>query len=489
MGDVVRDLPLALHEEGWQSTVLTPSYGMFHKLPGAVRLESIDVAFGDALETVAVYTVPGGDAQIRNVVFEHAGFAPAGPDQIYNNDAPGRPFETDASKFALFGAAAAAWVAQLDESPDVVHLHDWHTAIYLLLREFSDEHDVLRGIRTVFTIHNLSYQGTRPLRGHKSSLESWFPDLEYDAAVTDPAHTDCINPMAMAIRLADKVGTVSPTYAEEICRPSEPAHGFVGGEGLEQLLSAAQDAGRLVGILNGCYYEGPRGRRPGWQKILDIATDQLNDWPDTETHRVARKTLAELPKRRPRNVLTSVGRLVRQKASLFFEQLPDGRTALETILQDMGSAGVLVVLGSGEADYERQMHDVAKTNHNLLFLCGYSETLAAPLYRAGDLFLMPSSFEPCGISQMLAMRAMQPCVVHSVGGLKDTVKDGRTGFVFDGESPQQQAVAFVDAVARALDLKSTHNDKWQQICIRAASARFSWSKSAQQTIEMMYEPA
>jgi starch synthase len=135
------------------------------------------------------------------------------------------------------------------------------------------------------------------------------------------------------------------------------------------------------------------------------------------------------------------------------------------------------------------MLEIARENRRLLFLCGYSESLAAPLYRAGDLFLMPSSFEPCGISQMLAMRATQPCVVHSVGGLKDTVEDGRTGFVFEGDSPQQQAMAFVDTVKRALAMKTENDDTWQKICIRAASARFSWSKSAKQTIEMLYEPA
>ena len=83
----------------------------------------------------------------------------------------------------------------------------------------------------------------------------------------------------------------------------------------------------------------------------------------------------------------------------------------------------------------------------------------------------------------------QPCVVHGVGGLKDTVKDNRSGFVFNGSTPTEQATAFVDSVVRAVELKSTHNDAWQKICIRAASARFSWSESAQQTIELLYDNA
>jgi starch synthase len=286
---------------------------------------------------------------------------------------------------------------------------------------------------------------------------------------------------------------VSPTYANEICEPSDPATGFIGGEGLETELIKAKQQGRLIGILNGCFYNGPKGRRPGWQRTLGIASEHIQAWlgadPDKPVHVLAQQRLASLPKRRPKHVLTSVGRLVRQKAALLFEKLPDGRTALDAILDNLGSQGVLILLGSGEKLYEQQMFDVARRHNNVLFLCGYSETLADPLYRAGDLFLMPSSFEPCGISQMLAMRATQPCVVQGVGGLKDTVKDNRSGFVFNGGTPTEQATAFVDSVVRALELKSTHNDDWQKICIRAASARFSWSESAQQTIEHLYDNA
>jgi len=362
------------------------------------------------------------------------------------------------------------------------------------LREFASDYRQLRDIHTVFTIHNLSYQGVRPLHGDESALETWFPGLHYShLTLGDPVYPECYNPMAAAIRLADKISTVSPSYANEICEPSDDETGFIGGEGLEDDLVAAKQQGRLVGILNGCFYNGPKGRRPGWQRILNTAAEQVNAWaeadPGNRMHALAQERLVSLPKRRPKHLLTSVGRLVRQKAALLFENLPDGRTALDAILDDLGSRGVLILLGSGEKLFEQQMLDVAGRHSNVLFLCGYSETLADPLYRAGDLFLMPSSFEPCGISQMLAMRAAQPCVVHGVGGLKDTVRDNRSGFVFNGSTPTEQAAAFVDSVARALELKSTHNDAWQKICIRAASARFSWSESAQQTIEHLYDNA
>lgn len=471
-----------------------PAYGMFHELPGATGPSTIDVEFRGVTTSVEIFQVPGSVKRVRNIVFEHPNLSPQGRGLVYCSDEAARPFATDANKFAFFCTAAAGWIDQQDELPNVVHLHDWHAAFYFLLREYGKYFDRLRDIRTVFTIHNLSYQGIRPISGDESALESWFPNLRYThSAIRDPAHADCFNPMATAIRLADKVSTVSPTYATEICKPSNAELGFIGGEGLEQQLDQAQQSGRLRGILNGCQYNGSIGRRPGWQRILSLAANQVVAWnaanPSARTHKIAKSRLSSLPKRRPKHVLTSIGRLVRQKASLFFEEMPNGRKALECVLDDMGSDGVVIILGSGEAVFEQRMLDIAERNANLLFLCGYSETLAEPLYRAGDLFLMPSSFEPCGISQMLAMRATQPCVVHGVGGLKDTVQNNRSGFVFGGQTPQLQAQNFVATVKRALALKTDKNDEWQKICIRAASARFSWAKSAEQTIEQLYDAA
>ena len=490
----MRDLPAALADSGWQVTVLSPSYGMFHELPGASHAGTIEVSFrGDNL-AVDVFEIPGTERRVRNVVFEHGAFSPQGPGRIYCDDAPERPFATDATKFALFAATAAAWIHDLNELPDVVHLHDWHAATYSVLRSFDENLETLRSVRTVFTIHNLSYQGTRPISDDEASLEAWFPQLRYThSSIRDPHLAHCYNPMAAAIRLADRVSTVSPTYANEICRASDGATGFIGGEGLELELTHARDEGRLVGILNGCNYKRSAGRRPGWERILDMASEQVNAWldqyPASRFHAIAKERLEALPRRRPRHVLTSVGRLVRQKASLMLQPLHDGRSALEHVLDSLDRQGVIILLGSGEAEYENRLADIAERADNLLFLCGYSATLAEPLYRSGDLFLMPSSFEPCGISQMLAMRAAQPCVVHGVGGLRDTVEDGRSGFVFTGTTPQEQATNFVAAVRRALDVKTDANDGWQSICIRAASKRFTWEKSARDTIERLYVDA
>jgi len=490
VADVIRDLPPAVARHGYRVSVVTPSYGSLHRLEGARPAGSIDARFrGDTIR-VDVYELAQRD--VTCVLLDHASFAPTEPGVIYHDDDDRRPYATDANKFAAFGAAAAAWVKSLDQAPAVVHLNDWHAAFYLLFREFDRDSASLQSIRTVFSIHNLAYQGQRPFEGDDSSLSCWFPELDVDRSIlVDPHVADCINPMAFAIRRADAVNTVSPTYAEEICRPSDPARGFYGGEGLEGDLGAIARENRLFGILNGCEYPASRPPRPGWQRVVSLLRAQAEAWskdrPGNATHRLAEERIGTLPKRRPLHVLTSVGRLVSQKASLMLEPVEDAPTALDAILDSVGKQGVLILVGSGEAHLEAGVADVARRHANIVFMNGYSETITGPLYRGGDLFLMPSSFEPCGISQMLAMRAGQPCVVNAVGGLRDTVDDGETGFVFHGNTPGDQAQAFVDTVIGALELRAERPVRWAGIAQRAERLRFDWDTAARHYIELMYE--
>ena len=470
--------------------VVTPSYGTLHQLTGSEPLDIVSVPFRGEQYDVEVWCLTSENG-VENITLHHALFAAQGAGRIYFDGDGDRPFATDANKFAFFAIAAACWIRSLDVAPDVVHLHDWHAALYLPVIKYLEEFAELRSIRTVFTIHNLSYQGTRPLDGDESSLAAWYPGMLFDkSSVTDPEHTHCINPMAAAIRLADKVSTVSPTYAREICQPSDPATGFIGGEGLESLLQSAYDDGRLSGVLNGCFYNDAPGRRPGWQRILGMLEAQLHDWqkqePASPAHKLALERVATMPKRRPSHLLTSIGRLVAQKATLLLHPDASGETPIERIANSLGRNAVIIILGSGEARYEARMLEAAEKLPNLIFLRGYSEVLADPLYHAGDLFLMPSSFEPCGISQMLAMRRGQPCVAHAVGGLGDTIDHEETGFLFDGTTPDAQADAFVEVTLSALALRADDPVRWQEIQNTAAAQRFDWASSAQHTIRALY---
>ena len=485
VGDVVRDLPLALADSGLKVRVITPSYGMFHALSGATLHRRVETSFAGKQYSADIYRVPVADSPVDYFVIEHPLLSPQGPGKIYISDEPGKPFAIDAAKFAFFDAVMAAWVNESDNPPDVLHLNDWHMGLIPALREFGDADAALKKTRIVFTIHNLAYQGIRPLRGPESSLEAWFPDLlEHQEYLQDPRYDDCVNFMVTAIRLADGINTVSPSYAMEIQQPSDSAAGFSGGEGLQVELHKAYEEGRLVGILNGCMYPQDTDPAPAWNELLQM----IGNRPEImHADMEADAWFAGRIDKRPENLLLSIGRVADQKALLFLEPAAGYGSALEAILCELGPDSLLIMLGSGEQHLEERFVEIARSTDNFLYLRGYVDALSGPLYAAADLFLMPSSFEPCGISQMLAMRAGQPCVVHAVGGLKDTVRDGVTGFVFAGSTAAQQAENFVISVLDAIVCKSTDQQRWQQICDNAAAERFSWKIAAETYRDSLYQ--
>jgi len=487
---VIRDLPVALARRGCRVSVVTPAYGFLARLPGARRLRELAVPFAGRTETCHWLEVPSGVENVDYFLLDHSRFTPGGDERIYHDDGGFAPFATDAAKFAFFGAAGAELVRVADPQPDVVHLHDWHAGLYPLIRRFDPAYRSLRQPRTVLTIHNLALQGTRPADNDESSLGRWFPSLNAPAEIVgDPRHTDCVNPLAVAIRLADAVSTVSPGYASEITVAAEPASGRRGGEGLEDLLALRQREGVLTGILNGCEYPAKRPPAPGWARLLAMIEAELMQWIAAgravdPAAWLADKRLSAQPAKRPAVIATSVGRVTEQKLGLCRQRLDHDSTALDRVLQVL-DPGLLVMLGNGDPDYESFLQRATARHANFVFLKGYSDRLADALYAAGDLFLMPSLFEPCGISQMLAMRAGQPCVAHAVGGLRDTVTQSN-GFPFEGDTPLQQAQNFVRAVAAAVEIRCSRSDQWRQLSAAAAAARFSWDASAERYLGALY---
>jgi starch synthase len=486
IADVVQHLPEALTRIGCMATVVCPAYGLADALPGAQSSGELRVPFAGGIERVRLYRVPTAGAA-RQMLLDHPVFSTCGPGAVYCHDDADRPFATDATKFALFSAAVAeGLLAGAFARVDVVHLHDWHAALVLVLRRFAQRYATLRSTRMVFTIHNLGLQGVRPLAGDPSSLASWYPALQGDVTpLLDPRWADCVNPMAAAIRLADAVGTVSPTYANEILEPDDPhGTGRHGGEGLEADLRAANRRGALLGILNGCNYPpGEPAAKPGWPALLDtLRGEALRLAASSEVlesaHYVAGQRLAALKRKRPGTLLTTVGRVTRQKLGLLQAPTAHALSALDGVLDAVGDGGLYVILGSGDPEVERFLVSVSARRANLVFLRGYAEALAQDLYAEGDLFLMPSSYEPCGISQMIAMRAGQPCLVHAVGGLKDTVLDEVNGFTFTGDGVGATAEALVARLAQALEMRSRKPKRWSALEKAAREARFSWTDSA-----------
>ncbi|MEH6580803.1 MAG: glycogen/starch synthase [Halioglobus sp.] len=503
IGDVVRDIPVALAAAGHQVDVVTPGYGAFSNLPGAENVGSVEVMFCRHPHTVELFKVPGKTAK-ENVtlwVLEHPLFAAGGEGKIYCDDPGDRPFATDAGKFALFSVALAqAIVDDLLPAVDVLHLHDWHAAMVGVLRAFDPAYKALQSIHTVYTIHNLALQGVRPLSGDESSLHAWFPELDYDLEkLNDTRAPHCINPMRAGINLSDKVHAVSPTYAREIQRASDPERGFFGGEGLHADLQAAAGEGRLHGILNGCEYPAQTARPLSPGELFLLCENESLKWIGKNSivesaHLIASRRLAQIisaantaekDQDQP-CIITSVGRITDQKVLLLRQIMPDGATALDQLLDVLGDKGFFILLGSGDTELEQFLTEVASRRRNFIFLKGYSEALSHSLYSSGDLFLMPSSFEPCGISQMLAMRAGQPCLVHSVGGLSDTVRGGEDGFAFTGDSLQNQAENMIVSFELALKTKREDGATWEKISEAAAAARFLWSDVADEIVDQLY---
>ena len=502
LGDVIGEVPPALARKGCSVSVVTPSYGFLHRRHEASAAGRLSFRFSGADHQAALHAVkpssnPGEG--VRHYVIDHPVFAPPAEgfksNGIYCTDPAEAPFATDATRFAFFGAAVAkAFKEHAFGAVDVLHLHDWHAAFLMIFRRYDSGYRVLDGVRCVFSIHNLAFQGIRPFEGNPSSLAAWYPHLVLPRhEIADPRWPNCVNPMAAGIRLADAVHTVSPSYAEEICRPSAPP-GFFGGEGLEADLLAARAQGRLFGILNGCRY--PKDRGPGalgFRGLCRLLRETVLGWAErasapASAHLAAHSRLAErgaLPGR-PATVLTAVTRVVEQKLLLLKAPGTNGSPAMHALLEALGPRGIFILLGTGDAGYEQFLMETGVRFRNFIFLNGYSDEAARALYANGDLFIMPSSFEPCGISQMLAMRDGQPCVVHRTGGLKDTVTHGVNGFCFEGGTVAEQADNFVSVCLQAMELQKMQPERWQGIRRNASAARFSWGDSSAAYLAQLY---
>ncbi len=500
VADVVRDAPQALAKNSINVDVVIPDHNHYHQGLDASLVATIDVPFRGQLTSASLYKVHHGEqAGINQYVIWHPSFDNDG--KVYHHDQDGRPFAFDANKFALFSAALCEFLKHdFISRPDVIHLHDWHAAIVAVLLAFDPNYQNLSNIKRVYTVHNIALQGVRPLNQDDSSLEAWFPHLAYQGQlICDPIHLHCFNPMRAGITLSDKVHVVSPTYSQEVQLPSNNACGFYGGEGLENDLKQAQQADKLVGILNGCEYPESTTAPISMSQFLAQASQCLLVWAAQSaqlrsTHFIASERIRQWQSQDAQTsqtvtapVVTSVGRLTEQKVRLLTEA-DNHQQVINSLLDTLAKhQGRCILIGSGDTYFEEQLTIAMAKHNNFLFLNGFDSELSLALYPLGDLFLMPSSFEPCGISQMLAMRVGQPCIVNQVGGLKDTVQHLETGFSFSGENIEQQKDALLQCFSQALTLFNDEPKHFQQIAQQAKHCRFDWQASISQYLTKLYQ--
>jgi starch synthase len=492
VADVVRDLPLALAQAGWNVTVVTPSYGFLHEKNPARLLSTVRFPFRGGEEEASVYEVTARKPQkgVRHLVVEHPDLR---GEPIYYNDPPEQTFARDATKFAMFCSAAGIYLRDADPST-IIHLHDWHTGTILFLQQLHPAFRHLMKFRTVFTIHNLVIQGTRPIHGPVASVQLWFPELFQDPSWIprwrDPRFKEMgYNPMLAGIRYAQKLNTVSPSYAVEVMKPSQPANGFFGGEGLEHFLREAHRERRFFGILNGTEYnEGYEPRHLEWSELCTTLIREVNAAEQRESLRKELLGRIEhIKSTPPKLVLTSVTRIVEQKMRILFERGVNGSFAwreLEHLLDRYD--GIYCIVGTGTADYERRLREIASLSDRILFFNFFSATVSNLFFANGTMFMMPSIFEPCGIGQMNAMRDGQPCIVHATGGLRDTIIDGVNGFQFFGSTYPEKVDHLLKVTEKAMRVVLAGPERWNNIRHNAAGARFTWQKSARQYIDLLY---
>lgn len=450
LADVVGSLPQALAALGHDVSVHLPLHG------------TIDRARFGIPDDAIVRSVPYGQAHVR-VSFPSIARDGVRVVFVNNEQRIGRSAvygaRDDAKRYALFARAVAEDLAQGHDRPDVVHAHDWHAAL-LVPMTAGPYRRALGGSATVFTIHNLAYQG----QSSRDVLDLvGLPKKRLSAEAKGQ-----LNPMARAIASADVVSTVSERYAEEILTPEF-------GNGLEGLLAERREA--LWGIVNGIDTD-----------VFDPATDRhIPAHFSTGDMRGKARDKAALQKELGLAVATRtplfgvIGRLVEQK----------GIDILTPVAPEILRTGAqIAVLGSGEPRYEAMWKELAERHPGSLSLTlGFDAALAQRIYAGSDMFLMPSRFEPCGLGQLISFRYGTVPVVRAVGGLADTVLDADadarqgTGFSF-----REYATApLADAVRRAV---RAYRDeaRWDALRTRVMGLDHSWEASARRYVEM-YEAA
>lgn len=455
LGDVAYALPKALKKEGVDVRVIMPKYS------------TIPTYLKDQLKKVGEFSVDVSwrsqycgleQMELDGVTFYFVDneyyFKRDGAESIYGHG-------DDAERFIFFTNAVLKSIDKLGFYPDVINASDWHTGMLpLFLKEKYSHLPKYKNIKTMYTIHNLQYQGIfgREILGDVLDIDFKHfnnGDIEYYGN---------INFMKAGINFADKVSTVSPSYAEEIKTEFY-------GNSLDGLINA--NSHKLIGILNGLDYDI---NNPKTDKNLFENYD-VKSIDKKVKNKLELQKLLKLEVNPDIPMVGIVSRLVSQK----------GLDLIDFMMPEIVNENMqLVVLGTGDNEYQSMFHYYDshypnKVSANITF----DSALAQQIYAASDIFLMPSLFEPCGIGQMIAMRYGTLPIVRETGGLKDTVipyneytKEGN-GFSFANYNAHEMFFT----LQRALKLYQEDKEAWNTLVENAMNTDNSWSKSAKEYIE------
>ncbi len=459
LADVIGALPPALANLGHQVTVFLPHYKQTELEHPKTIIPSITVPFDDHYRFCSV--LDGGKrAGVQFYFIDYPPFFHR--DGLYGT-ALG-DYHDNAERFALFSRAVLEAVKILG-APDVLHCHDWQTALVpILLKTLYDEDPAFRGAPCVFTIHNLGYQGLFQPEILPLLMLPW--DL---FTMSKMEFYGKVNFLKGAIEMADFITTVSRKYAQEI---QTAEYGF----GLEGVLRAR--SGTIAGILNAVDYLS-------WDPRTDphiaahYSAEDLSGKAKCKADLLHEFGLAEstqLP------VVGMVSRFVQQKGFDLIEQVAD-RLALEEM--------ILVVLGSGQKEYEDLFRRLNKQYpQKIAVKIAYDNALAHKIEAGSDLYLMPSHYEPSGLNQMYSMRYGTVPVVRATGGLDDTVEqfDPRTGKGTGFKFREYSGEVMLETLRQATTLYRTDQNAWQVLMRNGMAQDYSWSTAAREYVKV-YERA
>jgi starch synthase len=464
LADVSSALPLALTELGHDVRIVFPKYGTISERRNRIheikRLKDIpiEVAGEESMATVKSSQVVNSRAKVQvYLVTNDKYFEPV--KGIYQDPNSGKDFPNNDERFIFFQKAVLETCHRLGWRPDIIHCNDWQTALIpAFMKELYAKDSFFSHTRTIFTIHNMAYQGVFPL---STFDKTGLPENARAAA----EHGGKMNFMKAGLIYADALATVSPTYAKEIMTSEY-------GCGLEGVVKKQKE--KLRGILNGVDTEI---WNPATDKLIDTKydADELEGKFENKTE-LAKRFQMEADLDTP--IVGMIGRMVEQKG---YDLL------IESIEQIAGLGVQFVVMGEGEKKYQTALERVAKKHKNIGVHAGYDEDLAHLIVAGSDILLMPSKFEPCGLNQLYAFAYGTVPIVHKTGGLADSVHDynpkkgNGNGFVFVDYTP----AGLIDALQRALGLFKDE-EKWEELQQSMMAEDHSWKVSAAEYAEFLY---
>ena len=443
LGDVLGALPITLAENNPDSEVgvIMPLYGTMKEIyrEKLVKVKDISFKYSWRDSGASIFKIQNGRVTYYFVENHY----------YFNRNKLYGEFD-DAERFAFFSLAVVEFMIQTGNIPDILHANDWQTALTVvyLKTKFACVQSLSK-IRTVYTIHNIEYQGKFDpyILGDIFALDGYSNVLEYNG---------CINLMKGAITTSDYVTTVSPNYAYEL------HHDFF-AFGLADVIHHA--GAKLKGVINGIDYNYFSPEKGG-----DIEYPYSKDdvFEGKRKNKLALQKELGLPENSDIPLVVMITRLATAK----------GIDLVSAIIDELLNENIqFVILGTGEEAYENMFRELEKRHSNLRALIKFDRVISKKMYASADIFVMPSRSEPCGLAQMIACSYGTVPVVRAVGGLFDSIKpygsEGENGFTFDNYNAHE----LLFTVKRALDLYKD-KESWNNLVMKAKTSDFSWEISA-----------